>query len=529
MEKILVSDKISKDGLKVLAEKGGFQVDFLPESTQDQIKEIIPAYSGWIVRSRSNATREIIERATNLKVIGRAGAGLDNVNIEAATERGIVVMNTPGGNTISTAEHSLSMLMALARLIPAADASMKAGKWDKKSFMGVELQGKTLGVLGLGRIGQEVARRMLAFEMRVIGFDPYVTEERIRSLGIEPAGVEQICKEADFITIHSPLNAETRNIINAENIAMMKKTVRIINCARGGIVNEAALIAALQEGRIAGAALDVFEKEPLAEDSPLRKLPNVVLTPHIAASTTEAQEMVAVQVAEQMVDFLKFGTIRNAANAPSVERELLEAMRPYIFLAEKLGKFLGHYIKERCKRLEVRLSGSVLDYPLNPITTAAVKGFLEPRAEPPVNYVNAMNLARTRGCEVFETKRSELFQYTNLITLEAITESKNTFRISGTLFGPERPRIVIFNDKHFDAVPQGNLIVIENRDVPGIIGSVGMLLGNHAVNIAQMTWGRTREDNMAMTIINVDNPVSPALLSELMSLPNIMSAQLISL
>jgi len=529
MDKILVSDKISKDGLKVLTEKGGFQVDFLPESTQDQIKEIIPNYAAWIVRSRSKATADIIERAEKLKVIGRAGVGLDNVDVEAATKRGIVVMNTPGGNTISTAEHTISMLLALSRLIPAADASMKAGKWDKKSFMGVEVQGKTLGVIGLGRIGQAVAKRMSSFEMRVIGYDPFVTEERIRSLGIETATIDQIVREADFLTVHTPLSDETRGIINAKTIAKMKPSVRIINCARGGIVDEAALLEALQSGKVAGAALDVFEKEPLAEDSPFRKLANVVITPHIAASTTEAQEMVAIQVADQIVDFLKFGTIRNAANAPSVERELLEVLRPYLNLAEKLGKLLGQYVKERVKRLEVQLSGTVLEYPLTPITTAAAKGFLEPRAEASVNYVNAMNVASTRGVEVLETRRSEQHQYTNLVTVETLTESGKVNSVSGTLFTPKRPRIVILDDKHFDALPEGNLIVIENKDVPGIVGSVGKVLGDYMINIGEMTWGRRVADKIAMTIINVDNVVSPKVLEELGALPNVMSVQVIRL
>lgn len=529
MVRILVSDKISKDGLKVLTEKGGFQVDFLPESTQEQIKEIIPQYAGWVIRSRSKATADIIERAENLKVIGRAGVGLDNVDVEAATKRGIVVMNTPGGNTISTAEHTISMLLSVSRLIPAADASMKAGKWDKKSFMGVELQGKTLGIIGLGRIGQTVAKRMAAFEMRLLGFDPFVTEDRTRQLGIEPATVEQIIEKADFITVHTPLNDQTRGILNAKNMKKLKPTVRIVNCARGGIIDEAALIEGLQNGKIAGAALDVFEKEPLPEDSPFRKLPNVVVTPHIAASTTEAQELVAVQVADQIADFLNSGTIRNAANAPSIERELLETMRPYIGLAEKLGKFLSQYVKERIKRLEVRMSGSVLDYPLSPITTAVVKGFMERRADAPVNYVNAMNIARIRGVEVLETRRSELFQYTNLISVEVVDETGKAQSVSGTLFTPQRPRIVILDDKHCDALPEGNLIVIENKDVPGIVGSVGKVLGDHAINIAEMTWGRRAADKVAMTIINVDNMISPQAHAALAKLPNVMSVRVLQL
>ncbi len=356
------------------------------------------------------------------------------------------------------------------------------------------------------------------------------TFKRSRPARVRPtSSIEGICKESDYITVHTPLNDETRGIINAARIKMMKPTVRLINCARGGIIDEAALLEALQNNKIAGAALDVFEQEPLPEDSPFRKLANVVITPHIAASTTEAQESVAIQVAEQIVDFLKFGTIRNAANAPSVERELLDAMRPYLALAEKLGRFLGQFVKERVKRLEVRMSGTVLEYPLSPITIAAAKGFLEPRAEPPVNYVNAMNIASTRGIEVLETRRSELYQYSNLITVESQTESGKKNQVAGTLFTQNRPRIVILDDKHFDAVPEGTLIIIENRDVPGIVGSVGMVLGKHAINIAQMTWGRKAADKMAMTIINVDNVVPHKVIEELGKLPNVMSAQMIRL
>lgn len=527
-ERILVSDKISEDGVAVF-QKAGFQVDHLPEITQDEIRDRIHEYTAWVIRSRSRATADIIDRANKLRVIGRAGVGVDNVDTMAATRKGIIVMNTPGGNTLSTAEHTISMMLAMTRRIPQADASMKAGKWDKKSFMGVELYGKTLGILGLGRIGQEVVKRLKSFNMHILGFDPFLSSERMRQLNIDPATVDEICERADFITVHTPLSPETKDIISGPQFARMKKTARIVNCARGGIINEAALLEALQNKRIAGAALDVFSEEPLAEDSPFRKLDNIVISPHIAASTTEAQENVAIEVAQQIVDVLKGGPIRNALNAASVDPEILPVVAPFMELAEKMGSFVSQYRRGRVQKLTVRFSGTVLEYPLAPITTSAVIGFAKNNTDTPVNMVNAYQILRDRGVELVETKHSDTYQYTNLITLEVEKEDGTAERVSGTLFTTNHPRIVILNDKHFNAVPEGNLVVIENEDVPGIIGAVGTVFGRNGINIGQMTWGRKPTDNSAMTIINIDAPLPETVLEQLRGLANIRSVEVIKL
>lgn len=521
--KVLVSDKISEDGLAVFKEKG-IEADFLPNITQEEILEKIHEYHGWVIRSRSRATEEIIARADNLRVIGRAGVGVDNVDTKAATEKGVIVMNTPGGNTTSTAEHTVSMLLSLARKIPMAYASMKEGKWDKKAFMGVELFGKTLGIMGLGRIGQLVVQRLKAFDMDVLGYDPFISEERMRQLGVEACSVDEICERADFITVHTPLTPETRDLINSERISKMKQTVRIVNCARGGIVNEEALLEALKSGRIAGAALDVFSDEPLAEDHPYRQLDNIVITPHIAASTTEAQENVAIQVAHQVADLLNDGQIRNALNAASVDAELLPVLGPYMNLAEKLGMFVAQYRKGRAVKLTMRYSGPILKYPLDALTTSAAVGFLKPNAEGHINSVNARSILHDRGVEIEEVKVSELHDYENLISITVKNEDGSENEICGTLFTSQRPRIVMLNDKHFDAVPEGNIVVIENEDIPGIIGLVGSIFGKHEINIGEMTWGRV-EDGSAMTLINVDSEVSEALLAELRELPRVRAAQ----
>jgi D-3-phosphoglycerate dehydrogenase / 2-oxoglutarate reductase len=527
-KKILVSDKLSEDGLEVFR-KAGFQVDHLPEITQDEIKECIGQYSAWVIRSRSKATADIIQKADKLRVIGRAGVGVDNVDKEAATRKGIIVMNTPGGNTTSTAEHAISMLVSLSRKIPQADASMKAGKWDKKSFMGSELNGKTLGVLGLGRIGQEVAKRMRVFNMHLLGYDPFIPSERMRQLGIESASVDEICERADFITIHTPMTAETKGLINADRLKKMKKTARLVNCARGGIVVEADLIEALKANEIAGAALDVYESEPLVADAALRELDNIVLTPHIAASTVEAQENVAIQVAEQIVDLLRGGAARNALNVPSVDPDVLPLVAPYMAMAEKMGSFLSQYKRGRPIRMTVRYSGTVCEHPLSPITTAAIQGFLKDTAECAVNSVNASQVLKDRGVELVESKHSDTLDYTNLITIEIEQECGVVKRLGGTLFTKRHPRIVLLDDKHLTAEPTGHLLVIENDDIPGIIGSVGTVFGDNGVNIGNMTWGRKTDDDTAMTVINVDTVLPANMIAQLKKISNVKSVEQIHL
>ncbi len=529
MTRILVSDSLSQDGLAILEADGAFKVDYEPNITPEELVKRIGDYDAVVVRSRSKITADVLKNARNLKVVGRAGVGLDNVDVNTATKLGIIAMNTPGGNTISTAEHTMSMLLALARSIPKAHHSMQEGRWDKKIFTGIELLGKVLGIIGLGRIGIEVAKRCQSFGMRVIGHDPYISPDVMLKIGVEMLPLEQLVQIADFITVHTPLTSETKGLIGREQFQKMKKVACVINCARGGIIDEAALIEAVEQGTIAGAALDVYEAEPLPPDHPFRKSDRFVLTPHLAASTTEAQHNVAIEIARQVVDVLKGREIRNAVNAPSIDPEILQQLRPYLNLAERIGKFQTQFADSRVTKITAKYSGAVLDYPVAPLTTAVVKGFLEPISDSTVNYVNAMPYAQERGLEVVESKISTQYQYTNLITVEAQMENGKINSVSGTLFAPTTPRIVIINDKHFDATPEGILIVIENNDVPGIIGSVGTLLGEHRINIGQLTWGRTDHSQDAMTVINVDQDVSPEILEKIGKLPNIKSAKMIKI
>jgi D-3-phosphoglycerate dehydrogenase len=506
----------------------GFEVVHKPEISMEDLAKEIADYDALVIRSRTNVTADILNNAKKLKVVGRAGVGLDNVDVATATKHGVIVMNTPAGNTLSTAEHSMAMITSLARSIPQADRSMHEGRWDKKKFVGVELYGKTLGICGLGRIGTEVAKRALAYGMHVLAYDPFMNEETVNKLGITKATVDEIARKADFITVHSPLNAQTKNMIGKDQFGMMKKGVRIINCARGGIVSEEALLEGLQNGTVAGAALDVFETEPLPADHPFRSMDNVIMTPHLGAATSEAQEGVARDVAEQIVDVLAGRIVRNAINAPSVEPAILEQLAPYIDLARRMGRFMSQFVNSPAKALRVYYSGSVLDYPVASVTTAAVMGFLEPMSEGSViNFVNANPIAKERGIEVIEQKSTKLYNFANLITLEIDAEDGSKHFIGGTLFTKDNPRIVVLNDKFFDVLPEGNLIVIENRDVPGIIGNVGTLLGKHQINIAQMTWGRTQPGHDAITVINVDQDVSPEVLKEIAALPNILTAKCI--
>ncbi|MDX1972609.1 MAG: phosphoglycerate dehydrogenase [Candidatus Sumerlaeia bacterium] len=526
--KVLVSDKLSDEGLAPF-HAAGFEVHHYHEITQEQIKATIHEYDAWVVRSRSRATADIIERATKLRVIGRAGVGIDNVDVAAASKRGIVVMNTPGGNTISTAEHSIAMLMSAARKIPAADASMRQGKWDKKSFMGVELRGKTLGILGFGRIGQEVAARMKGFQMTILAYDPFVTPDSMNHAGVSPATVDEICRNSDFITIHTPLSAETKGLINAERLKTMKKTAILVNCARGGIIDEQALAEALKAKTIAGAALDVFESEPIPENHILRSTDNIVITPHIAASTVEAQENVAIQVAEQIVDVLKNNKITNALNAPSIEPRILETLKPYLLLCEKLGSFISQFSDKRAVKITTSFSGSVRDYPLSALTTAICKGFVEVSTDNPVNYVNAQHILQERGIDIVETSHSSQFRFSNLMSIAVRYEDGTENSVAGTVFDPDHGRIVMVNGKTFVALPEGNLVVLENNDVPGIIGSVGTFMGQRGINISEMTWGRHKDDHKAMTVINVEGALKEEDVAGIKALPNIVEARLIRL
>ncbi len=519
--KILAADGVSPKGIALLSESPHFEVTIgNPKGLkEDELIAEIGNYDALIVRSQTKVTAKALAAATRLKVIGRAGVGVDNVNVEAATERGIVVMNTPGGNTISTAEHTFSLLLSLARKIPQAHASIVAGKWDRKSFEGTELCGKTLGIVGMGRIGGEVARRAIAFGMNVIAYDPYLVPSRARSLQVELADdLGALLTRADFITVHMPLTSETNKIIGADAIAKCKKGVRIVNCARGGLVDEAALLAALQSGQVAGAALDVYEKEPPPDDFPFRTLPNVVLTPHLGASTAEAQESVGVEIAQAISEFLVGGIINNAVNAPSVDLRTLEVLRPYLTLGEKMGRLLAQIAPTRLEKLEVRYTGKVSEVETVPVTRAVIKGLLFKTSEVAVNEVNAPRAAQNLGLAVTESKRAEAGDYTG----------EERFEVAATIVGI-RPRIVRINGHNLEAMPEGVLMIVENKDRPGMVAWIGTLLAKAQINIAGMALSRGETGGNALSVYNLDSMPSPDLLKEIEAGEGILSLQVAQL
>ena len=495
---------------------------------EDELIARIVDLDALIVRSATKVTAKALAAATKLKVIGRAGVGVDNVNVEAATERGIVVMNTPGGNTISTAEHTFSLLLSLARKIPQAHASMAAGKWDRKSFEGTELCGKTLGIIGMGRIGGEVARRAIGFGMSVIAYDPYLVQSRARSLQVELADdLAALLTCADFITVHMPMTAETKNILNAKTLAQCKKGVRIVNCARGGLVEEAALLEALKSGQVGGAALDVYEKEPPAEDFPFRALPNVVLTPHLGASTSEAQESVGIEIAHGVSDYLLNGIINNAVNVPNVDVRTLALIRPYLGLGEKLGKLLAQMAPHGIETLTISYTGKVSESETVPITRSVLKGLLFQCSEVAVNEVNAPKAAQNLGLKVMETKSADAGEFTDLITVEA-TKGDKRYEVAATLYGVH-PRIVRLNGHNLEASPEGILLVVENQDRPGMVGWIGTLLAKHKINIASMSLSRGESGGKALSVLNLDSLPSEALVKEIEADSGILSVQVAQL
>jgi D-3-phosphoglycerate dehydrogenase len=502
--KVLISDKLADSAKRVLDARG-LAYDDRPGLPPDELKACLGQYDGILIRSGTKLTRDVLEDAGALRVIGRAGVGVDNVDLDAATERGILVMNTPEGNTVSTAEHTFSMLLALSRNIPQAVASVRGGEWKKSKFAGIEVRGKTLGVIGLGRIGAQVAKFAHGFQMKVVGYDPFITREKTEHLGIELVELDQLFAQSDYITVHTPLTSETRNIISAAAIEKMKPSVRIINCARGGVVDEEALADALGSGRIGGAALDVFVTEPPA-GSKLLELPNVITTPHLGASTAEAQEQVGIDAAVQVADYLLDGRIGSAVNVPTVDEQVLEKLRPYVPLAEHLGSLSAQLIKGSIESIELEACGAVAEYDVGPLSVAALKGFLGMILEGTVNTVNAAVKAKERGIKVAESTGGDSEEFVSLIRVRA-TASKGSVEVAGTVFAKNDPRIVRINGYHVDAHPEGWLIIIVNRDVPGAIGKIGMTLGNHRVNIADMTLGRKREGSNAMVVLNIDGDV----------------------
>ncbi len=526
--KILVTDTLAPQGLEVFQRAPDFEVDVRIGLKPDELKKICGDYDGWVIRSGTKITAELIGAAKNLKVIGRAGVGFENIDVDAATKKGIVVMNTPGGNNVTTGEHTISLMMALARHIPQAVASLKGGKWERNKFVGIDLCNKTLGIIGLGNVGHIVAERAAGLRMKVIGYDPFISSENIARMGVEPVSLEDIITKSDFITVHVPLTPETQGLINRESFAKMKTGVRIINCARGGIVDEKDLADAIKEKKVAGAALDVYVDEPPAADHPLVKLDQVITTPHLGASTDEAQLNVAIAVAEQMVDFLSKGVVRYAVNVPSVSPELLDVLRPYLTLAEKLGSLVGQLAGSLPKQVQVEYGGDVTQYNVAPLTLAVLKGILTPMMESAVNYVNAPVVARERGIKVVESKSSRASDFANYITLAADTGAKRV-EVEGVVFGSKHPRIVRLDHFYLEAVPEGQILILRNRDVPGVVGTVGTLLGKNGINIAGMELGRSEKGGNAISLIHVDDSMTKKALQELRDHPQIVSAELVKL
>ncbi|MBI2174354.1 MAG: phosphoglycerate dehydrogenase [Candidatus Omnitrophica bacterium] len=526
--KVLVADQLSEDGVKLLQSEPGLQVDIKSGLSSQQLAEIIAPYEGLIVRSATKVTAEVIQRADHLKVIGRAGVGLDNVDAEAATKRGIIVMNVPAGNTISTAEHTVSMILALARRIPQAYASLRSGKWERSKFVGTELFGKTLGIIGLGKIGTEVAKRAQSFGMRVIAFDPFLSTERAQQLEIQLTDLKQVYAEADIITVHTPLTAETRHMIGAKEMASMKPGVRLVNCARGGIIDEEALRAAILSGKVAGAAIDVFEQEPPPKDHALFSLDQVIATPHLGASTEEAQLNVAIEVARQVADALLGRGIRNAVNMPSLDQQTLKVLQPYIILGEKLGSLASQLAGISVAEIRVTYVGEVTSHDTSAVTLAILKGVLEPMVGESVNYVNASLIAAERGVRVIEAKSSRMEEFANLLALE-VSNDGTRLSIQGTLSARREPRIVKIDRYLVEAVPTGFMLIIKNQDKPGLIGQLGTLLGESQINIAGMTNGRDEPGGRAITVVNIDQPVPSNVLEKVKKLQHVLDAKLIRL
>jgi D-3-phosphoglycerate dehydrogenase len=522
--KVLISDELSPAAIEVFKERG-IDVDVKVGLSKEELAEIIGDYDGLAVRSATKVTEKVIRAGKRLKVVGRAGIGVDNIDTRAATARGIIVMNTPYGNSITTAEHAISLMLALARHIPQADRSTKAGKWEKSKFMGVELFGKTLGIIGCGNIGSIVADRAIGLKMRVIAYDPFLSPERAVEIGVEKVEFDQLLQRADFITLHTPLTERTRNIINAEALAKMKPTARIINCARGGLIDETALYEALKSGRIAGAALDVFEVEP-ARENPLFELDNVICTPHLGASTTEAQEKVALQIAEQMSDYLLKGAISNAVNFPNITAEEAPKLTPYIKLAEQLGSFAGQLTETRLKHVRIEYTGEIAEMNTRALTAAMLAGLLRPQLTD-VNMVSAPAMARERGLVVEEVKRGEEGAYQTYVRLIVETE-RGERSVAGTVFSDGRPRIIQIKGIGLEAELSPHMLYITNQDKPGFIGRFGTLMGEAGVNIATLNLGRDKPGGDAICLVALDEPVSDEILAKVRALPMVKRAHRLS-
>lgn len=525
-KRVLVTDGLQDVGTETLR-KHGLDVDVVKTMPEAELVAKIGEYQGLVVRSATKVTRAVIEAGRKLEVIGRAGAGVDTIDVGAATERGVIVMNTPGGNTTAVAEHTMALVLALARRVPAADASLKAGRWEKSGLQGVELFGKVLGLIGLGRIGGEVARRALGFRMHVIAFDPFLGREAAERLGVETVELDDLLARADFISIHTPLMSETRHLIADAQLARVKPGVRIINCARGGIIDEAALARAIADGRVAGAALDVFEQEPPSSGHPLVGLPQVVVTPHLGAATDEAQTAVAVAIADQVADALVRGVVVNAVNLPAMDAETLKEQAPYGVLATAMGRFLAQLAEGRMAEARLTYAGDVTSRPTASLTLAFVQGVLNTILSGHVTPVNAMLVAKERGLLVSETSTTESADYASLVTAELRTD-RGSWSVGGTVHRKE-PRFVSVEGYALEAVPEGWMLVFANLDVPGVIGRIGTLCGRHGINIAGFSLGRERRGGRAVSLVTIDEPMPPAALDELRAMPDIVFAKLVRL
>lgn len=524
MPKVLISDKLDPVAADIFKNKN-VEVDFKPGLEAGELLKIIGEYDGLAVRSATNVTAEIIEAGKNLKVIGRAGIGVDNIDVPKATDAGIVVMNTPLGNSVTTAEHAIAMMFALAREIPEANVSTHAGKWEKKRFMGVELFNKTLGLIGCGNIGSIVASRALGLKMHVVAYDPFLTEERAVALGVEKVDLDVLLARADFITLHVPKNEHTAGLINKDRIAKMKDGVRIINCARGGIVVEQDLKAALDSGKVAGAALDVFEKEP-ATDNILFGNPKVVCTPHLGAATTEAQVNVAIQVAEQMADYLVSGAVTNALNMPSISAEDAPKLKPYMKLAEQIGSFAGQITEHAVDKIDIEYNGTVAELNTKPLTSLVIAKLLGTQLET-VNMVNAMQVAESRGIRIVETHSGSSKDWRSVINVTVGAGNKN-INVTGTLFTGKEPRIVNVETVPIEAALSEHMLFIRNNDEPGLIGSVGTILGNAKQNIRDFRLGRKTDDKVAICLISLDQELPEELFQNIANLPQIQSLRKLS-
>jgi len=526
--KVLISDNLGESGVQIFKSEKGMDVDVKTGLSPDELKGIIGEYDALVIRSATKVTADILESAAKLKVVGRAGIGLDNVDIPAATKKGVVVMNTPGGNVVTTAEHAVSMMMALSRNIPQATASMKGGKWEKKKFMGREIMNKTLGVIGFGKIGSIVADRARGLKMRVVIYDPIVQPKVIEKKGFECVSLETLYKESDYITVHVPKGKTTLGMINQQAFEQMKTGVMIINCARGGIVEENDLYNALTSGKVAGAALDVFSAEPPPADLSLLKLDNVILTPHLGASTHEAQTNVAEAIAYQIIDLLKHNNIVNAVNVPTISGKLLEKLRPFLHLSDRIGCMQSQFIKGQIKEVRIDYNGDFHRLDMNPVTTSFLKGLLDPLVQDGVNPINAPILANEMGIKVSVANTTESYEFLNLISIKVITtESECT--VAGTVFGKSDARIVRIDDFRIEIIPEGYLALIHNLDQPGAIGSIGSTLGENNINISGMQVGRELGGEHNIILIRTDTPIPDSVIKKILSLPKIKTIKTLEL